>query len=203
MAEQAMVSRALDVDGTATLLARAFQDDPMVAFLVGDPARTLTHPMPLYRASVRLAERYGVVQVSAARDAVAIWVRPGATDFSFGQMRRTGLLTAVLRMGPTTMRRFMRAQPLTERLERASISGPHWYLMFIGVVPAARGRGLGSALIEPMLARADAEGIPVYLDSTNERNLSFYRRHGFDVTASGRVGTDGPMVWAMLRRPID
>ncbi len=33
---------------------------------------------------------------------------------------------------------------------------PHWYLVVLGVKPCQQGRGLARALLEPMLARADA-----------------------------------------------
>ena len=44
-----------------------------------------------------------------------------------------------------------------------------------------QGRGVGSALLEPALARADGEGMPCYLETQKEENLSFYARHGFAV----------------------
>ena len=56
----------------------------------------------------------------------------------------------------------------------------HWYLNGIAARRAARSRGVGARLLEPFLARGDAEGIPIYLESSNPRNLSFYRRYGFE-----------------------
>jgi len=38
----------------------------------------------------------------------------------------------------------------------------HWYLFILGTEPAAQGRGLGSALLARVLARVDAERMPVY-----------------------------------------
>jgi ribosomal protein S18 acetylase RimI-like enzyme len=55
---------------------------------------------------------------------------------------------------------------------------PHWYLFILGTEPAAQGRGLGSALLAHLLARVDADGMPVYLESSNERNLALYGRYG-------------------------
>ena len=65
----------------------------------------------------------------------------------------------------------------------------------------ARVRGLGSAAIAPVLTRCDAEGIPAYLESTKERNLAFYERHGFAVTGTIVVPPDGPTLWTMWREP--
>jgi ribosomal protein S18 acetylase RimI-like enzyme len=77
---------------------------------------------------------------------------------------------------------------------------PHWYLAVLGVRPESRGRGAGSALLEPGLARADAEGMPCYLESSNKRNVSLYERHGFEIRAEHWL-PDGPMFTYMWRRP--
>ena len=48
---------------------------------------------------------------------------------------------------------------------------PHWYLQFVGVVPARVGRGTGTALLEHRLAKIDAAPAAAYLESSQERNL--------------------------------
>jgi ribosomal protein S18 acetylase RimI-like enzyme/uncharacterized protein YjiS (DUF1127 family) len=76
---------------------------------------------------------------------------------------------------------------------------PHWYLPWIGVGPEAQGAGIGSALLAKGLARADAEGMPAYLEATGERNAMLYRRHGFEVLSV--VEAPGyPEIIAMWRR---
>ena len=58
---------------------------------------------------------------------------------------------------------------------------PHWYLASLGTAVDQQGKGMGGALMRPVLEHCDAEGIPCYLESSKERNLPFYRRHGFEV----------------------
>ncbi len=48
---------------------------------------------------------------------------------------------------------------------------PHWYLNFIGVDVSRQGKGLGAALIEPVLAIVDAAGCLAYLESSNPKNM--------------------------------
>ena len=53
----------------------------------------------------------------------------------------------------------------------------------IAVVPSARGKGIGSALLEALLERARAEGyrsISLSVDRNNARAIELYRRHGFE-----------------------
>ena len=51
-----------------------------------------------------------------------------------------------------------------------------------------------------LLERCDREGIPAYLESSKEKNVPFYRRHGFEVTREIQL-PNGPMLWAMWRQP--
>ncbi len=76
----------------------------------------------------------------------------------------------------------------------------HWYLPLIGVDPAMHGRGIGSALLTHALRRADADGVPAYLESSNPRNIDLYQRHGFEILRTIQVGSSPPVV-PMLRRP--
>lgn len=56
-----------------------------------------------------------------------------------------------------------------------------WYLVYIGCKPAARGKGYARKLIEDISTRADEEGRPCYLESSNGVNVRIYERMGFDV----------------------
>ena len=76
---------------------------------------------------------------------------------------------------------------------------PHWYLPLIGVDPAQQGKGYGSALMTYALKQCDLDHSPAYLESTNPRNISLYRRHGFEVLGTIQVGGSPPLV-PMLRQ---
>ncbi|MFC4333802.1 GNAT family N-acetyltransferase [Salininema proteolyticum] len=75
-------------------------------------------------------------------------------------------------------------------------SSPHsWELATVGVRPARQGQGLGGRIVEAALSELGA--IPVHLRTSEECNVAFYRRHGFDVFATTETG--GPVVWSMQR----
>jgi GNAT superfamily N-acetyltransferase len=57
----------------------------------------------------------------------------------------------------------------------------------LGTDPAAQGRGLGSAVLAPVLEGCDRDGIGAYLVSSKERNIDFYARFGFRVTREVRL----------------
>ncbi len=71
-----------------------------------------------------------------------------------------------------------------------------------GEVDSTTDKVQGVALIRQVLARADAEGLPCYLESANPRNLPFYKRHGFEVVVEGELPGEGPPLWTMKREPV-
>ena len=71
----------------------------------------------------------------------------------------------------------------------------------LGVVPAAQGTGTGGPLLQPVLDRCDAEGLPAYLESSNPRNWSFYARHGFVGGTPLDLPAGCPVVLPMRRAP--
>ena len=51
--------------------------------------------------------------------------------------------------------------------------------MVVGVAKEAQGHGLGRALLQPMIDRADAACQPCYLETTQPKNVAFYEHLGF------------------------
>jgi GNAT superfamily N-acetyltransferase len=89
---------------------------------------------------------------------------------------------------------------LGEAMAAAHPHDPHWYLNVIATLPASRGGGLGAAALAPVLAVCDTEGMPAYLESSNPRNMTLYRRHGFEQTGEILL-PDGPSLYPMWREP--
>ena len=87
------------------------------------------------------------------------------------------------------------------RIEREHPEEPHWYLATLGVEPESQGRGLGSALLGPVLELCDAGAVPAYLESSTPRSRALYERHGFAVVEELVLPRGGPPVWPMWREP--
>lgn len=55
-----------------------------------------------------------------------------------------------------------------------------WYLVYIGCLPSARGKGYARKLIDHVTAIADKQGKCCYLESSAEVNLIIYGKMGFE-----------------------
>lgn len=71
----------------------------------------------------------------------------------------------------------------------------------IAVAPERQGEGLGSALVRSVLDRCDQEGVPAYLEASNERSRALYERLGFGHTGKPLDLPEGPRMWPMWREP--
>jgi ribosomal protein S18 acetylase RimI-like enzyme len=178
----------------AALLARAFAQQPLMSFLLGEPGREREIRL-IFGALCRDASRFGIVEV--VDGAAAVWLPPGSHPLS--RRREARMLPAWARLAaahPRAVPRLLRAASALEALHPAE---PHWFLSLLGTEPALQGRGLGGALLERGLERA--RGMPVHLDTDTERNVAWYTRFGFEVTAELQVMDGAPQSWAMLARP--
>lgn len=182
----------------AAVLARAFQSDPMMVHLEPDDDRR-RRLLPRFLGSCQsYCLRWGEVTTTHDWAGVAAWLPPGSTDTTPGRMLRSGMVLAMLRLQPVGLRRLLRLVQAMEANHHRLMPELHWYLWLLGTDPARFRTGVGSALLAPHLARADAEGRGCYLDTHAEANLAFYARHGFETAAEQVV--DGLRYWG-LRRP--
>jgi ribosomal protein S18 acetylase RimI-like enzyme len=185
----------------AETLGRAFFDDPLFEYLLPDEARRLAPLTWFMGAASRYGQVYGEVYTTDHSDCGAIWLPPGKTTMTPFGMARAGMLLAPLRLGFGGFGRFMGAMNHAEELHKRDMPQDHWYLMILGVDPTRQGQGVGGQLIAPVLERADADRLPCYLETSKERNLPFYQKHGFEVVVDEHLPKGGPRFWTMKREP--
>ena len=187
----------------AEMLAQAFRNDPMYIYICPDEAERIRGARLLFDALIRVTPVYGEVWTTSEVSGVACWLAPGHTEIGLWQMLRTGfaLPWAMLRFSAAARRRAMSVFGYSEKLHRRAMSKPHWYLWALGVSPASQGQGIVGRLLQPVLARADAAGLPCYLETETERNVAFYRNHGFEVLTAAPPPGHELMLWTMARQP--
>jgi ribosomal protein S18 acetylase RimI-like enzyme len=189
----------LDLRGAAALLTRAFDDDPLMAWVMPDAARRGHDLRRFFAASLRDAARFGRVDRSPDGSGAAVWLAPRRFPITPLRLLRSGHALLPIRVGLATYRRLVRLNEYALMLHHRSVASPHWYLLAIGVDPAQRGRGVGETLLRAGLEIADGARLPAYLETSNPANLPLYERLGFRVAIQGRVPDDGPPIRAMLR----
>ena len=186
----------------AQMFARAFRADPVYSVLFPDHAEREQSLQRLFGAVTGYSLVYGLVHTTPDLEGVACWLAPGKTEVTPWGMLRTGfgLARAVARFNPRARRDFQAALNYMDEIHKRLVPGPHWYLWALGVEPGKHGQGIGSRLLQPVLARASQEGLPCYLETEAEANVAFYQKHGFRVMSDGQVPGPGYRIWTMLRQ---
>ncbi len=191
-----------DVDQLARIAAAGFYDDPVLSWIFRDDERRLDQVAFLMAGLARdmLPDR-GTIHL-AGDVCAAFWRDP---TFVHGRSAADRVGDAA---GDAPEEQPMPFAP--DELERLGILGEammtnhphesHWYLNVVSTIPERQGQGLGTAVMQPVLERCDAEGARAYLESSNPRNLTLYRRNGF-VDAGEIPLPDGPSLVMMWREP--
>jgi ribosomal protein S18 acetylase RimI-like enzyme len=176
------------------IIAEAFSEDPVNLWIFGNPG-----PMPTVFSALAKGVYLprGFCQLSG--DA-------GATMWSHSSANRELSLIPTLALvasaiGKGSKGAVKRALGASDLMQKEHPKAPHLYLFAIGTRKAARGKGLGKALMAPVLAAADRDRLPCYLENSNPANTGFYRSHGFERMKLFEAGPGGPPLEAMWREP--
>lgn len=188
-----------DVPVLARAMARAFYEDPVVGHWCS-PAeshrlRRLELGFELFLRRVYLRHDESYVREGAVVGG-AMWLPPGT--WKLGGLEQLRLIVGMAAIDARGLPRILRVLAF---LEARHPHEPHYYLQFLGVDPDWQGRGIGSALLEPVLERCDRDRVAAYLEASSERNRALYERHGFAVVEAVRLPGGGPRMWRMWREP--
>jgi ribosomal protein S18 acetylase RimI-like enzyme len=170
----------------------AFAADPVMRWAWPHPHQYMAAMPRFVRAFGGGAFAHGAAYCTNEYAGAALWLPPGVhpDEDRLGELMASTYSPAAREAGPAIFGKIAQYHP----------SEPHWYLPLVGVDPAYQGRGHGDALMAYALERCDREKLPAYLEATNPRNISLYRRHGFEPLGTIQAGSSPPLV-PMLRRP--
>jgi ribosomal protein S18 acetylase RimI-like enzyme len=199
MSDAPAVRRATvhDIPALAGMLARAFLDDPVASWAWRADELRLGALERFQAVRLRQLIVGEEVWTTDGLECAAVWAPPGSWHMT---LRETAALVPCF-LHPRLFVRMPLVALGWEKLERAHPRRPpHFYLAVLGTEPEAQGRGLGSAVLGGVLEQCDSDGVGAYLESSKERNVDFYARHGFRVLEEIRL-LRGPIMWKMWRDP--
>jgi ribosomal protein S18 acetylase RimI-like enzyme len=194
------VARPDELAEVVAVCARAFWPDPLLGFFSRGLLHEYRYLPDFFAIDIKDRGHYSRLDVVDHGDrigAIAMWCPPGSLPRS-AREQAVSLLRASRLLLRSNHR--VKATRLLTAVEKVHPTTPHWYLALLATDPTAQGRGLASSLLAPVLAQADADGIPAYLETQKASNVAWYARHGFRET--GRVELAGcPPVWCLTREP--
>jgi GNAT superfamily N-acetyltransferase len=163
-------------------LVAAFAADPVLRYLFPDEASYPSHAAVFFGHLFDKRVHLGTVWTIGGAS-VAMWHAPASKSGGDPALPAAELA---------------RVRAYDETVHAALPTTPHWYLGVLGTDPRHAGKRFGHALMAAGLRRAEADGLPVVLETSNPGNVQVYERAGFEVVTE--TALDGLEIW-VLRRP--
>ncbi|MFC8527420.1 GNAT family N-acetyltransferase [Nocardia sp. NPDC057227] len=191
-------ARRTEVAAAAELLAAAMADDPLSRWLhpvpEGRPAELRgSFELEIERVCRPALGAHVLVDPDGALLAAALWT---PLPYRLSWLQQVRLRTALRGLHGER-------DPYLQHVSAATFTAapqrPHWHLLAIGTDPAARGQGHGRALLDFGIARADAEGLPTHLETTEPARIGFYARAGYRIAAEVDLPYGGPRSTILCR----
>ncbi len=190
-----------DIPAAAATLAAAFRADRLWNWIIGDSKEAVWQAA--FEVPLRYCHRYGELWAVLPEPAgVAAWVPGELADMTVGRMLLSGALWPARRMGMAAAKRM---QPLFDQLaasRRQQLANRRYlYLLVIGTAPAYQGQGLAGKLLRLLLAQADSQQRPVYLETETGTNVQLYEHFGFYRCQEIPLSLAGHTLVGMVREP--
>ena len=188
-----------NIKNASKVAAKAyFEADDFSTFSTNPTERKkyITKTMSMtFRYSLKFGEVYATSQ---NLEGIAAWLPFNHTKIPIWQYIRFGMIPVIIGVGKKVRKELLYFDKLGKEKHKQYASFPHIYLYNLAVDPDHQGKGWASVLLNPMLAKADKEKLPCYLE-TGDRNVPLYKHFGFEVIERVSVAEFDDVMWIMMR----
>ncbi len=185
------------------VLTQAFNQDPIMQYFYSPQEATRLNQLRwLSQLIVEYCRPYEQMYTTVHElKGSAIWLPPAGFPMDLLRLIRLGFYQFPFKVQWPRIGDFLKIFNQMEHYHLEDMPEPHWYLFMLGVAPAYQGQGIGSDLIKPVLLQADREGLPCYLETSTDRGVKFYQKHGFTILRTDQLSAAAPTYWTMKRAP--
>lgn len=162
------------------ILTRSFDDNKSVNYVVKQDQNRVDRITKLMDYSFNVCNEFGEVWISDDQQACALILFPDKKRSSF----RTLLWDLKLALSVIGLDRVSAVLKREAMIKANHPKEPIAYLWFIGVNPQLQGKGVGSAFIQEVIQECERKKRPIYLETSMEKNLPFYKKFGFEIFQS-------------------
>ncbi|MFX0098628.1 MAG: GNAT family N-acetyltransferase [Candidatus Hodarchaeota archaeon] len=190
-----------DIKPLAQMLSRAFFDYPTIMKLEPDAERRRKLAHFAWEVILKLGVSHGETYSPTEQlEGTAIWFHSDTVWGSAWQILRAGGLKLYLKIGRKFVKKFSDMIEYVNKRHEKLVPYRHIHLAQLGVDPELQGKKLSSKLMRAMFERTDEQGIPCFLETAKEKNVSIYEHMGFEVLEKGIIPNLNVPHWAMLRK---
>jgi ribosomal protein S18 acetylase RimI-like enzyme len=180
--------RSLVVD----ILTKSFDNNKSVNYVVKPDERRQERIRGLMDYSFNICNSFGDVWMSDDNQACALVLYPDKKRSTLNAILwDVNLALSVIGLG-----RVGQVLGRESKIKAFHPKEPFTYLWFIGVPPELQNKGKGSLLLNEIIQESESNSRPIYLETSVDRNLPWYKKHGFEIFQALHLSYD----LYMLRR---
>ena len=107
---------------------------------------------------------------------------------SFFDVISSGLINLYLKLNRESFKRFLDLKNKKGIVRNQILQGKNFYLLdVLGISPSCQKQGIASKLMEYKLKEIDQLGFQCYLETSNSKNIDYYKKFGFTVVKEYKI----------------
>ncbi|HMU47317.1 MAG TPA: GNAT family N-acetyltransferase [Chitinophagaceae bacterium] len=171
------IANNTDRELVVNILSASFETNKSVNYIIKQDVKRRLRISRLMEYSFDTCYSFGKVFLSDDGQACALILLPDKRKTTF----RTILNDLKLIFTCTGLGNALKALRRETKIKSFQPQDPIYYLWFIGVIPEAQGRGIGSKLMKELLAECGFHNRTICLETSSTRNLHWYEQFGFSI----------------------
>ncbi len=159
------------------ILTKSFDDNKSVNYVVKQDDDRQERIRGLMDYSFSVCNTFGDIWIADDNQACALVLYPDKKRTTLNAISwDVSLALSVIGLG-----RIGQVLARESKIKSYHPKEPFSYLWFIGVPPEQQGMGKGSRLLDEVIQESEERTRPIYLETSVDRNLPWYKHHGFEI----------------------
>lgn len=159
------------------ILTHAFADNKSVNYVIRQDQHRMERIRRLMQYAVDTCHDFGKVWLSEDQKACALVLLPDSKRATTKAIKRDFRLATAA----TGLMNVRKTWTREARIKAKHPETPYCHLWFMAVETGSQGQGLGSNLLKFLVDLYQLQQRPIYLETSTERNLPWYKKSGFEV----------------------
>ncbi len=162
------------------ILCKSFDDNKSVNYVVKQDQNRQARIRGLMEYSYNVCNAFGDVWMADNDQACALVLHPDKKRSTLNAI----LWDVKLALSVIGLNRVVQVLSRESKIKSFHPKEQFSYLWFIGVTPELQNKGNGSHLLKEIIHESEAQKRPIYLETSVDRNLPWYKKQGFEIFQS-------------------
>ena len=159
------------------ILSKSFDNNSSINYVIKRDRYRHKRLLDLIEYSFNLCNSFGKVWISKDQCGCALVLHPDKKTLSI----KTLIWDIKLATTAIGMSRVIKILNRESKIKNFHPKEPFCYLWFIGVYPKHQKKGIGSQLLEEIIAESQINGRDIYLETSVPSNIPWYQKFGFEI----------------------